>query len=98
MTKIGTNIYRKEIKNRISVDVYDIKPIELVSEIELPCHILSTPDDDYISKQQSLIIRENWKGPCTLKDIRGNQFAPRSKDDVLSSVDMIRHHMRIRRV
>ena len=95
---IGSNIYRKELKKRVSIDPYDIKPIQLVSEIMVPCHILSTCDDDYIKKEQSIAIREEWKGPCTLKDIKGNQFAPRAKDDVLSGLDMIRHHMRIKKV
>ena len=98
MTRIGSKIYRNAVEKRLNIDPYEKRPIQFVSSITLPCHILSSAEDDYIKDSHSRIIHEEWGGPCTIKmNVAGNQFASRSANDVLSSIDMIRHHLRIRK-
>jgi len=98
MTRIGSRIYRNAIKKRLNIDPYEKRPIQFVSSITLPCHILSSSEDDYIKAEHAQTIHQEWGGPCTIKmNVTGNQFASRSANDVLSSIDMIRHYLRIRR-
>lgn len=57
-TKVGSKVYRNRVKDKLDMDLYDVKPIELVADIKLPCHILATSDDDYIPIEHARSIQE----------------------------------------
>jgi hypothetical protein len=93
------HVIRRSVKSRLGSDPYDVKPLELVGDVKIPCFIMSATSDDYIPIHHGGAVAEKWADGCD-EDIKcsrcefsGRHFGEREEIVVLLPVDEIRPHL-----
>lgn len=84
---IGLGMITKSIKEKIGVDIFQLKPIDCVNKNNIPAFFICTEDDKLVRKHHTESLFERYKGPKKFACVPGGHNTERPLDlinDIIS--------------
>lgn len=97
-----SSFIRRSVKSKLGCDPYDVKPVNFVPNMTVPCSILSARSDDYMPPHHGQSIFEVWgqsiqpRPYCEFEVYEGRHFGLREKELVCKPLNSILNYVNYR--
>jgi pimeloyl-ACP methyl ester carboxylesterase len=84
LVQLAAKVMRSSLKGELGYDPYDVQPLDVASSVKLPCILIASDKDDYITQPHAEAFLGALKGACHMFITDGNHFEKRSEQFIKS--------------